>query len=461
MERERILVVDDDRTQCLLLQKLLEEEGYRVTAAESGHAAVQAFHNDAFDLVLSDLRMPDLDGIALYTNLKTSQPDLLFVLITAFGTISNAVQAVRAGIYDYITKPVNAEELFSTLSRAFEVQRLKDENALLREEVQQHRQSVQIVGSSKQMTTLMETIHTVARSNAAVLLRGESGTGKELVATAIHTNSQRSDKPLIKVNCGALPETLLEDELFGHERGAFTGAEYQRKGRFELADGGTIFLDEIAEMPPHLQVKLLRVLQEKQFERIGSSSTITVDTRVIACTSQDLEQLVSQSRFRQDLYYRINVVPITLPALRERRDDILLLANYFIRKYCEQDGRSLLPLSEEARGYLVRYSWPGNVRELENCIERAVVLERGKEIQASTLTLEHDMRRALRGSIADELLDDDFSMDDFEREMLARALARTGWNQSRAAELLGLTRRTLQYRMEKYGITQTNAQQSS
>jgi len=461
MERERILVVDDDRTQCLLLQKLLEEEGYRVTAAESGHAAVQAFHNDAFDLVLSDLRMPDLDGIALYTNLKTSQPDLLFVLITAFGTISNAVQAVRAGIYDYITKPVNAEELFSTLSRAFEVQRLKDENALLREEVQQHRQSVQIVGSSKQMTTLMETIHTVARSNAAVLLRGESGTGKELVATAIHTNSQRSDKPLIKVNCGALPETLLEDELFGHERGAFTGAEYQRKGRFELADGGTIFLDEIAEMPPHLQVKLLRVLQEKQFERIGSSSTITVDTRVIACTSQDLEQLVSQNRFRQDLYYRINVVPITLPALRERRDDILLLANYFIRKYCEQDGRSLLPLSEEARGYLVRYSWPGNVRELENCIERAVVLERGKEIQASTLTLEHDMRRALRGSIADELLDDDFSMDDFEREMLARALARTGWNQSRAAELLGLTRRTLQYRMEKYGITQTNAQQSS
>jgi len=459
--RERILVVDDDRNQCLMLKKLLEREQYRVATADSAKAAIEVFHHDDFDLVLSDLKMPDLDGIALFTNLKTSRPDLIFILVTAFGSIPSAVEAVRSGIYDYITKPVDTNELLKTLDRAFELQRLKAENQALREEVLHHQEAVKIVGSSRRMVELMETIQMVARSDATVLIRGESGTGKELVATALHANSRRRDKPMIKVNCAALPETLLESELFGHERGAFTGAEYQRKGRFELANEGTIFLDEIAEMPPHVQVKLLRVLQERQFERLGSSSTITANVRVIASTNRNLEQLVPEGKFREDLYYRINVVPIVLPALRERRDDIILLANYFIRKYCEKDSRPLLRLSKEARDYLVQYSWPGNVRELENCIERAVVLERSGEIQASSLTLERDLRQALRDGIADELLESEFSMDDFERELLVRALARTNWNQSRAAELLGLTRRTLQYRMEKYSITPQDVKEQS
>jgi len=453
MSKEHILVVDDDPNQSDMISGILESCGYRTRTAGSARAAIDIYHEESFDLVLSDLKMPDMDGLALYTNLKTSNPDLIFIVITAHGSIASAVSAVRVGVYDYINKPVDTDELLKTLDRALEVKRLREENRLLREEMHHSEQAVTIVGSSPKMVALMESIQTVARTGATVLIRGESGTGKELVATAIHANSRRSEKPMIKVNCGALPETLLEDELFGHERGAFTGADYQRKGRFELADEGTIFLDEIGEMAPHLQVKLLRVLQEKQFERLGSSKTLTVDVRVVACTNRNLEQLVAEGSFREDLYYRINVVPITLPPLRERRDDIILLADYFVRKYCEENSRAPMSISKEARACLVRYAWPGNVRELENCMERAVVLEPSSEIRASSLTLDREFRRSVREGVVDELLDSRFSMDELERDLIRRALVKTGWNQSRAAELLGLTRRTLQYRMEKYSVT--------
>lgn len=457
MTRETILVVDDERSQCALLKKILEREAYRVVTADSAKNAIEVFYKESPDLVLSDLvlgnkKEGELDGVALYKHLKTSQPDLLFILVTAYGTIQSAVAAVREGIDDYITKPVDAAELLKALDRAFAIRRLRADNERLYEQMLYFQQEVQIVGKSPRMLELMETIRMVARSDATVLIRGESGTGKELAAITIHANSRRRDKAMIKVSCGALPETLLESELFGHERGAFTGAEDQRKGRFELADGGTIFLDEIAEIPPHVQVKLLRVLQERQFERLGSSTTLDVDVRVIASTHRNLEQMVADGRFREDLYYRINVVPIVLPPLRERREDIILLAEHFIRKYCEKDKRAPLKLSAQGRDFLMRHNWPGNVRELENCIERAVVLERSDEIQMANLTLDHDIRRASPDSLVDELLDNQFSMEDFECKLLERALVRARWNQSRAAALLGLTRRTLQYRMEKYSI---------
>ena len=459
MAGEKILVVDDDRNQCMMLGKILELEGYRVVTDERALDALDRVKKERFDLVLSDLRMPDLSGLELLQKMREAKIDTPLVIMTAFGSLESAIQSLRDGVYDYVTKPINLEELMATLNRAFEMHKLREENRALRQQISAREGLREIIGRSAQMQRLMESIDMVAPSDATILIESESGTGKELVAEAIHAKSPRAERPLVKVNCGAIPENLLEDELFGHEKGAFTGAESRRRGRFEMADGGTVFLDEIGEMPTHLQVKLLRVLQERRFERLGGSQTISVDVRVIAATNMDLEQAVTEGRFREDLYYRINVVQLQLPPLRERREDVLLLASYFLKRFCEQNDKPIKTLSNDAEQQLLEYSWPGNVRELENCMERAVIMGRGDEIgvddlqfggrQAATTPQDKD-------SLLDGLFEESLSLSDVEKELIRKALEKTAGNQSKAAELLGLTRRTLQYRIEKYGLSHGN-----
>ncbi|MFP4058679.1 MAG: sigma-54-dependent transcriptional regulator [Candidatus Brocadiia bacterium] len=452
MPDRRALIVDDDRLTAEALRNNLQLDGHRADIATSAAQALKALAARNYDVVITDLRMPEVSGIELCDEVRNLYPDTQVVILTAYGTIENAVEAVKRGAYDYLTKPVDPEKLSTLIDRIVEVHRLRDENRTLRDQIRAQRQSSRLIGSSPKMVEVLETIRTVAPTDATVLVRGESGTGKELVATAIHQLSPRSEQPLVKVNCAAIPETLLEDELFGHERGAFTGAHAQRKGRFETAHRGTIFLDEIAEMSPAVQAKLLRVTQEREFERVGGSDTIPVDVRIICSTNQNLEEAVREGRFREDLYYRVNVVPIVLPPLRERRDDILLLANHFLERFAERNNKSFQGISQQAQQKLLRYHWPGNVRELENCIERAVVMARGDAIEPGDIALNPDISGLAEDDIASQLVAEGFSVEDFERKLIHASLQKTGGNQSRAAELLGLTRRTLQYRIEKYDI---------
>jgi two-component system response regulator HydG len=452
MPPERILVVDDDVQTAKALRKNLQLEGYEADTAASPSDALALLATAPYPIVISDLRMAEMTGIELCDEIRRLHPNTDVIILTAYGTIQNAVEAVKRGATDYLLKPVDTGKLLAILRRSFEMQGLRDENRSLREQIQAERKATRLIGSSAPMIRVMEAIRIVAPTDATVLVRGESGTGKELVASAIHELSARARHPLVKVNCAAIPETLLEDELFGHERGAFTGAHIQRKGRFETAHRGTIFLDEIAEMSPALQAKLLRVLQEREFERVGGNETLSVDVRVIASTNRDLEEAVRDSDFRKDLYYRINVVPILLPPLRERRDDILILANYFLERFAAKNSKPFDGIAPAAQQKLLAYNWPGNVRELENAIERAVVMARGDTIEAHDVALNPDITRAAHGDIASELVQPGFSIEEFERKLLEASLRKTGGNQSRAAELLGLTRRTLQYRMEKYSI---------
>jgi len=458
MAVERILVVDDDWQTAEALRKNLLIEGYQADTATSPPEALDLLAKTPYAVVVSDLRMREMSGIDLCDEVRRLYPDTDVIILTAYGTIQNAVEAVKRGAYDYLTKPVDAERLLSTLRRAFEMHALRDENRALREQIQAERQAMRLIGSSPPMLAVMETIRTVAPTDATVLVRGESGTGKELVASAIHELSPRARHPLVKVNCAAIPETLLESELFGHERGAFTGAHAQRKGRFETAHKGTIFLDEISEMSPALQSKLLRILQEREFERVGGSETILVDVRVIASTNRDLEKAVRDGSFREDLYYRVNVVPILLPPLRERREDILVLANCFLARVAARNNKSFKGFTPAAQQKLLTYNWPGNVRELENCIERAVIMAQGDTLGPDDIHLAPAISRESHDDVASKLIQPGFSIEEFERRLLEASLRKTGGNQSRAAELLGLTRRTLQYRMEKYGIRINRAQ---
>ena len=452
MASNPILIVDDERQTAEALRKNLSVEGYEADVANSPPEALRLLAKAPYSVVISDMRMDEMTGAELCDEVRRTYPDTDVVILTAYGTIQNAVEAVKRGAYDYLEKPVAIDRLLSTLQRIFELHRLRDENRELREEIAAERKDMRLIGSSRAIGAVLDTVRTVAPTDATVLIRGESGTGKELVASAIHQLSRRAANPFIRVNCAAIPETLLESELFGHERGSFTGAVAQRKGRFETAHRGTIFLDEISEMSPALQAKLLRVLQEREFQRVGGTETLTVDVRVLASTNRNLEKAVRDGDFREDLYYRINVVPIILPPLRERSEDIPLLASHFLERFSARNHKVFKGFTPAAQQKLLGYHWPGNVRELENAVERAVVMAQGDAIGAEDIALNPDISREGHDDIAAKLVAPGFSIEDFERKLLEASLRKTGGNQSRAAELLGLTRRTLQYRMEKYNI---------
>ena len=444
----KILVVDDEPAQRELVSGFLARHGFEVTTARDGAEALERFRREPVDLILTDQKMPGLSGLELTQAARAVNPEVAVVLMTAYGTIEHAVAAIKAGATDYLTKPLNLDELLHRLGQVRDHQRLLGENRELRAALQERHRVEGILGESGRMQEVLSLVRRVAASDATVLIRGESGTGKELIAKAIHYASRRAEGPLVRVNCAALPETLLESELFGHEKGAFTGAQATRRGRFELAHGGSLFLDEIGDLPPHLQVKLLRVLQEREIERVGSSRPIPVDVRLLAATHRDLEALVKAGGFREDLYYRINVVTLAVPPLRERREDIPLLLDHFLSKFARANGKTIRGLTREARDTLLRYDYPGNVRELENLMERAVVLTRDEVIGRADLPLSVRETEPESG----EATGLPAAVEGLERRMIRDALARADGVQTRAAELLGISERVLRYKLRKYGL---------
>ncbi len=447
----RILVVDDEESHRLMLRAVLKEEGYQVTEAADGPEAIGAMEQESYDLVLLDLRLPAMDGIETLNEIKKISPLVPVIMMTAYASVKTAVEALKAGAFDYLTKPLDIEELKVLIEKALELYDLRTENIALKERLGDRFDFSRLIGQSAKMRELFNTLSLVAPTDATVLLLGESGTGKELVANAIHQNSLRKNQPFIKVSCAALPETLLESELFGHEKGAFTGAITRREGRFQLAHRGSIFLDEVGEMSGATQIKLLRVLQEKEIEPLGSNRPIKVDVRVIAATNKDLEKEVKAGRFREDLFYRLNVVPIILPSLRERREDIPLLANHFLKYYGEKNGKEFKGISNKALDLLIRYPWPGNVRELENIMERAVIMARGEIIVPADLP---PVIQALAKEKENEELQfpPGITLAQVERALILKTLEDTGGNRSRAAEILGINRRTLQNKLKEYGF---------
>jgi len=443
----RVLVVDDERRQRDILQMILEAEGYETTAAGNGRQALQAAQAEGFDVVLTDLKMPDLNGIELLSEILKLQPSPLVILMTAHGTIDSAVDAMRKGAFDYLTKPLEKDELLLVLRRALERAHLVRENRMLHEQLRDRFRLDNIVGAHGSMQDVFRVVHKVASSTSTVLVYGESGTGKELVARALHHESDRRSRPFYAVNAAALPESILEAELFGHEKGAFTGAEMRKIGLFEQASGSTLFLDEVGDLKRDLQVKLLRALQEREIMRVGGTERIRIDVRIVAATNQDLDRAVREGRFREDLYYRLNVIPIVLPPLRERRTDIPLLVDHFIAKY---SGTRRRGVSEDALKILMAYDWPGNVRELESVVERALLLgERDLIVPADLPAPVRAGTSGPRGAMELEIPDSGINLDALERSLILKALDKAGGNVSRAARLLGLSRRTLQYRMEK------------
>ena len=456
----RILVVDDERSMRELLAIVLRREGYEVLLAENGRAAVDLLEREPVDLLISDIKMPDLSGVDVLRAAKKVDQDILGIMITAFASTDTAVEAMRLGACDYLSKPFDIDLLKMKVREKIENRQLRQENVLLKRTLGLSHQFSNIIGRSASMLEVFKMIETVARTNSTILLTGESGTGKGLVAQAIHFHSLRREKPMVSLNCGAMPETLLESELFGHMRGAFTGAESNKKGLLEVAERGTIFLDEIGEMSPVMQVKLLRVLQERRFRRVGGLEELQADIRVIAATNQDLTRAVAEGRFREDLYYRINVIPITLPPLRERREDIPLVAEHFLEKYAEQMGKPITSISHDAMDLLVRHEWPGNIRELENAIERAVALELTPAILSDSLptSIRGDVPRppVAPASAVDALPESGFDLEahvkDIERGYIAEALKRAGGVQVRAAELLGMSFRSFRYYVKKYNL---------
>jgi len=446
--RFRILVVDDEPAQRELVSGFLKKQGFDVAAAESGVKALELFRHDSIDLILTDQKMPNMSGPDLLQAVRAINPETPVILMTAYGSIEAAVSSIQAGATDYLTKPLNLNELLYRIRQVSERHRLFAENRELREALEGRYRIEGIIGESGQMVEVVSLVRRVASSEATVLIRGESGTGKELIAKAIHFGSPRASGPLVKVNCAALPESLLESELFGHEKGAFTGALTSRQGRFELADGGSLFLDEIGDLPPHLQAKLLRVLQEREYEKVGSSRPIQVNVRILAASHRPLEALIKAGQLREDLYYRLNVVTIFIPPLRERRSDLALLIDHFLRLFAEKNGKTIRGLTHEAREALLRYDYPGNVRELENLIERAVVLTRDDVIGSSDLPLTVQEPEVEDGQGTNLTV----AVEGLERRMIREALARSDGVQTRAAELLGISERALRYKLIKYGF---------
>jgi DNA-binding NtrC family response regulator len=448
MAKARILVVDDEQNARSALRTILSEEGYEISEAPDGEEGFAKLREISPDVVLADVRMPKLDGIGLLRKAKEHGSDASFVMMTAFASVEAAVEAMRLGAENYLVKPLDVKAVLIFLEKALEKRRLVRETAGLRERVRERYRLDGIVGEASELQSVYEVVKQAAPTKATVLILGESGTGKELIAQALHELSPRKDKPFVKVACAALSESLLESELFGHERGSFTGAIGRREGRFELADGGTLFLDEIGEISPTVQVKLLRALQTREFERVGGTQSIKVDVRVVAATNVDLAEEAKAGRFREDLYYRLNVVAVTLPPLRRRRGDIPALAAHFIEKYAQAYGKTIKGLTPGTLNAMLGHDWPGNVRELENAVERAVVLCKGSELTAddlpSTLRGPRPAHRDAAGLIPGA------SLAELEREAILRTLELHGGSTSRAAEMLGISVRKIQYRLKEY-----------
>jgi len=456
MANERILIVEDEKLVRWSLMERLKKEGYEVFEAENGGEGLQLLNEEMIDLVVLDYRLPDMTGLDILRKTIVDRPETPVILMTAYSSIDSAVEAIKLGAYDYINKPFNHDEMVVTISRALESSKLRREVRHLRSEQQRRYGLSSIIGQSPSMLEVFELIEKIARSQAStVLITGESGTGKDLVAKAIHYASDRANAPFMNITCSALPETLLESELMGHERGSFTDARSLKKGLFELADGGTLFLDEIGDMGVLLQAKLLRFLQEKTFKRVGGVKDITVDVRIVAATNRDLAKAVREGRFREDLYYRLKVIPIILPPLRERKEDIPLLVNSFIDNFNQEFKKTTKGISPEALDRLQAYSWPGNVRELRNVVERVMILENKSELSL------RDLPREIREPVHDDnasvpdgfrLPDGGFPLKDIENEMVRQALDKSRGNQTRAAKLLSISRDALRYKMKKYGL---------
>jgi DNA-binding NtrC family response regulator len=452
LSQRRILVVDDDESLRRVTQVQLEQSGYEVAAAADGNEALAVLERFPADMVITDLKMPGMSGLDLLKRIRAETPEIVVIMVTAFGTIENAVEAMRAGAYDYITKPVQIEELRMTVSRALEHLDLQEEVRNLRSSLDQKYGFENILGRSSVLLSVLDMASRAAQTGSTVLIRGETGTGKELLAKAIHFNSPRKEKPFITINCGAIPKDLLESELFGHVKGSFTGAIAHKKGKAEAADGGTLFLDEIGELPPELQVKLLRLLQQGEVEKVGATDTTHVDVRIIAATNRNLQAMIEDGAFRDDLYYRLAVIPLELPPLRERPDDIPELVEHFFVRAKEKHGRHDLALPPALLLYFCGYRWPGNVRELENVLERLVVLSRGPEITLNDLPEVLRRERPTLEVLHLDLPPQGISLEAVEKELILRALQKSNWNQTQAARYLDLSRKTLIYRMEKYNI---------
>jgi len=447
-QQSSILVVDDELSVRDSLSKWFKEDGYRVGAAENANKALNLMNDGPWDIILLDIKMPGMDGLELQKRLKEIDKSAAIIMVTAFAAVDSAVQALKEGAFDYITKPVDPEHLSHLVQNALRTKKLSDENWRLRQQMSELSGVDEIIGESPQMKKVMDLAKTVAQTDTTVMIRGESGTGKELIARTIHANSARKYFPIITVNCGAVPETLLESELFGHEKGAFTGAQYRRKGKFEMADGGTIFLDEIGTISQKMQVQLLRVLETKQFTRVGGNDSISSDFRVVCATNRDLEAAIAGGGFREDLYYRLNVFTVFIPPLRERRVDIPPLVNHFMKKYAASMNKTMLEVDPDAMDSLIRNRWPGNVRELENVIERAMVLAKPPAVKLSDLPFQLSQSSDEEGANGD-------SLSSMEKFHIARILDKYGWNITRTAEALDIDRVTLYSKISKYGLKKT------
>ena len=461
MLKDKILVADDEKSMREFMDIMLKKEGYKVTLASNGEEVMKLIEKDIFDLALVDIRMPRQDGISVLKRIKSISPETVVIVITAYASADTAIKAMKEGAYDYITKPFKIDEIKLIIQNALEKKHLQKENLLLKQVVRDRYHFENIIGQSSKMLELYDLLEKVAPTKTNILITGESGTGKELVAKAIHYNSPRKDKPFVTLNCGAIPESLIESELFGHMRGAFTDAISTKKGLFEVADEGTIFLDEISELPLMMQVKLLRVLQDGEFKRVGGTEDIRVDVRIISATNKNLEEAVREKQFREDLFYRLNVIQIRIPSLRERKEDIPLLTSHFLKRYSEELGKQISQISPEALRVLVQYDYPGNVRELQNIIERAMALETSQELTAQNLSsyIEEQLpikKRPLDLEIPSEGVDLEKIVEDVERTLLIKALDRTKGIKKKAAELLHINFRSMRYRLEKYGLNQSD-----
>ncbi|OGP31978.1 MAG: Fis family transcriptional regulator [Deltaproteobacteria bacterium GWC2_42_11] len=470
-KEEKLLIVDDEKSMRDFLEIMFKKEGYKVATSTSAEDGLALCDKGTFDLIITDIKMGGMDGVSFVEKVKEVCPETTVIVITAYASIDNAVKAMKVGAYDYISKPFNVDEVKLIVRKALDMRQLEKENIVLKKELKQKYGFANLIGISSKMVDIYNLIKRVASTKSNILITGESGTGKELVARAIHYEGDRKGATFIAVNCGAIPENLIESEMFGHQKGAFTGAIANKSGLFEAANSGTIFLDEITELPLHTQVKLLRVIQERSFRRVGGIDDISVDVRIIAASNRDIEDEVKEGRFREDLFYRLNVIPIYIPALRERREDVPMLADHFLEKYRKELGKDIKKISEEAVKILLHYNYPGNVRELENIIERAVALE------ASDIILPESLPENLRYSITEilpsdfnlekkrltrlpfhitEILPSDFNLEktieSYEKEMFLKALKMSGGVKTKAAKLLGLSFRSLRYKFEKYGL---------
>ncbi len=449
-QKKTVLVVDDDDTHRTMLKTLVGGWGYDVEEADDGSTAIAKVEEGPFDLILMDVRMLKVSGIEALERIKAFNPAIPITIMTAYSSVETAVEALKKGAYDYLTKPLDFDKLRLTLERAMEHVRLKEENRMLKENLGKHFDMQNIIGRSRAMLRLLETVAHVATSEATVMITGESGTGKELIAGVIHYNSPRKDGPLVKINCAAITETLLESELFGHEKGSFTGADRRKEGRFYQANKGSLFLDEVSEMPLSMQVKLLRVLQERELTRVGGEKVIPVDVRVIAATNKDLDDLKNEGAFREDLYYRLNVVRLEIPPLRERREDIPLLARHFLDRFASQNNKEIKGFTPGAMDRLIRYDWPGNVRELMNAVERAVVLARTEYLDDQDFAM--IQTAAKQPSEASSYADENIPLEAVEKAAILRMLDSVAGNKSEAARRLGITRKTLHQKLKKYGV---------